>query len=112
MRRASGSGEHDRRQGSAARLGQGYRGGARMTTPQARASELDEHDLELFNDSLERCGGRRLLDRFYDLFVSASQEVAAKFAHTDFTAQKRAVKASFYMIMSAIEQKPEGDVHL
>ena len=84
-----------------------------MKTPQARGNELTERDVEMFNDSLERCtGGRRLLDRFYELFVNSSKEVAAKFANTDFNVQKRAVKVSFYLIMSSIEQKPEGDVHL
>jgi hypothetical protein len=38
--------------------------------------------------------------------------VAAKFANTDFHAQKVALKVSLYMIMSSIEQKPEGTVHL
>jgi hemoglobin-like flavoprotein len=84
-----------------------------MKTPHARGSELNERDIELFNDSLERCtSGRRFLDRFYELFVSSSAEVAAKFANTDFRVQKAAVKVSFYMIMSSIEQKPEGNVHL
>ena len=84
-----------------------------MKTPHARGHELNERDVEVFNDSLERCtSGRRFLDRFYELFVSSSPEVAAKFANTDFRVQKAAVKVSFYMIMSSIEQKPEGNVHL
>ena len=84
-----------------------------MKTPHARGHELNERDVELFNDSLERCTtGRRFLDRFYELFVSSSAEVAAKFANTDFRVQKAAIKVSFYMIMSSIEQKPEGNVHL
>jgi hemoglobin-like flavoprotein len=84
-----------------------------MKTPHAGGNELNERDVELFNDSLERCtSGRRFLDRFYELFASSSPEVAAKFANTDFRVQKAAVKVSFYMIMSSIEQKPEGNVHL
>jgi hemoglobin-like flavoprotein len=84
-----------------------------MKTPPASGNKLNERDIELFNDSLERCtSGRRFLDRFYELFVSSSAEVAAKFANTDFRVQKAAVKVSFYMIMSSIEQKPEGNVHL
>ena len=84
-----------------------------MKTSHASGNELNERDVELFNDSLERCtSGRRFLDRFYELFVSSSPEVAAKFANTDFRVQKAAVKVSFYMIMSSIEQKPEGNVHL
>jgi hemoglobin-like flavoprotein len=84
-----------------------------MKTPPASGNKLNERDIELFNDSLERCtSGRRFLDRFYELFVSSSAEVAAKFANTDFRVQKAAVKVSFCMIMSSIEQKPEGNVHL
>jgi hemoglobin-like flavoprotein len=84
-----------------------------MDAPHAIDNQLNERDRELFNDSLERCsGGRRFLDRFYELFATSSVDVAAKFANTDFHVQKRAVRVSFYMIMSAIEQKPEGHVHL
>ena len=84
-----------------------------MKTPHASGNELNERDVELFNDSLERCtNGARFLDRFYELFVTSSAEVAAKFANTDFPVQKAALKVSLYMIMSSIEQKPEGNVHL
>ena len=84
-----------------------------MTISPARGNELNERDAELFNDSLERCtSDRRFLDRFYELFVTSSAEVAAKFANTDFRVQKAALKVSLYMIMSSIEGKPEGNVHL
>jgi hemoglobin-like flavoprotein len=84
-----------------------------MKTPHARGNELNERDIELFNDSLERCtSGRRFLDRFYELFAGSSAEVAAKFANTDFRVQKAALKVSLYMIMASIERKPEGTVHL
>jgi hemoglobin-like flavoprotein len=84
-----------------------------MNTPQASGDELNERDAELFNDSLERCtSGRRFLDRFYELFVASSAEVAAKFANTDFRVQKAALKVSLYMIMASVERKPEGTVHL
>ena len=84
-----------------------------MKAPQANGDELNERDAELFNDSLERCtSGRRFLDRFYELFVASSAEVAAKFANTDFRVQKAALKVSLYMIMASIQRKPEGTVHL
>jgi hemoglobin-like flavoprotein len=84
-----------------------------MKAPQASGDELNERDAELFNNSLERCtSGRRFLDRFYELFVASSAEVAAKFANTDFRVQKAALKVSLYMIMASIERKPEGTVHL
>jgi hemoglobin-like flavoprotein len=71
-----------------------------------------ERDIELFNDSLERTSGTTFLERFYELFVASSHEVAEKFAHTDFRKQRRAVKVSLYMMMSAALGHPEGDVHL
>ena len=84
-----------------------------MRTPETSGDELNERDAELFNDSLERCtSSRRFLDRFYELFVASSAEVAAKFANTDFRVQKAALKVSLYMIMASIERKPEGTVHL
>jgi hemoglobin-like flavoprotein len=71
-----------------------------------------ERDIELFNDSLERASGTKFLERFYELFVASSPEVAEKFAHTDFRKQRRAIKVSLYMMMSAALGHPEGDVHL
>ncbi len=55
---------------------------------------------ELFNDSLERCtANSEFMDRFYDLFLASSREVAEKFRHTDFPRQKRMLKASLYMMI-------------
>jgi hemoglobin-like flavoprotein len=84
-----------------------------MTRLRAGGNELREGDAELFNDSLERCTSDcRFLDRFYELFIASSAEAAAKFANTDFQVQKAALKVSLYMIMSSLEGKPEGNVHL
>ena len=83
-----------------------------------RASSLGEakvtnRDLKVLNDSLERCSARGdFIDHFYDLFLQSSEEVAAKFAQTDFRKQKRMLKASFYLILLANEGKPEGCSHL
>jgi hemoglobin-like flavoprotein len=73
---------------------------------------VTQRDIELFNDSLERTSGTPFLERFYELFVASSPEVAAKFAHTDFRQQRRAIKVSLYMMMSAALGHPEGEVHL
>jgi len=63
---------------------------------------------ELFNDSLERCtASSEFLDRFYDLFLASSTEVAEKFRHTDFPRQKRMLKASLYMMILMAEGKTE-----
>jgi hemoglobin-like flavoprotein len=84
-----------------------------MNTSQASSDELTARDIEVFNDSLERCTStRRFLDRFYELFISSSPEVAAKFANTDLRVQKASLKVSLYMIMASIQRKPEGTVHL
>jgi hemoglobin-like flavoprotein len=84
-----------------------------MNTSQASSDELTARDIEVFNDSLERCTStRRFLDRFYELFTSSSPEVAAKFANTDLRVQKASLKVSLYMIMASIQRKPEGTVHL
>jgi hemoglobin-like flavoprotein len=84
-----------------------------MRTSHASGDELSARDVEVFNDSLERCTStRRFLDRFYELFISSSPEVAAKFANTDLRVQKASVRVSLYMIMASIQQKPEGKVHL
>ena len=47
----------------------------------ARGHELNERDMELFHDTLERStSGRGFPDRFYELLVTSSPEVAAKFS--------------------------------
>lgn len=67
---------------------------------------MAERDIELFNDSLEQCTGRPgFLDRFYELFMTSSEEVAAKFKHTDFRKQKKALRVSLYKMMLV----PEGN---
>jgi hypothetical protein len=66
-----------------------------MEAPHAIGNQPNEREVGLFNDSLERCAsGRRFLDRFYELFVTSSADVAAKFANTDFHVQNRMVKVS------------------
>jgi hemoglobin-like flavoprotein len=63
---------------------------------------------ELFNDSLERCtASPEFLDRFYDLFLASSREVAEKFRHADFPKQKRMLQASLYMMILATDGKAE-----
>ncbi|MCG3192504.1 MAG: hypothetical protein DIJKHBIC_01751 [Thermoanaerobaculia bacterium] len=70
-------------------------------------------DLEVFNDSYERCSASpEFVARFYELFVASSPEVAEKFRHTDFRRQKRALRASLYLMMVAVQGYPEGVAHL
>jgi hemoglobin-like flavoprotein len=71
---------------------------------------MHERDVELFNDSLERCSRRPdFLRRFYTLFLASSPTVAKKFEHTDLRKQERMLKASLYIMMTA---SGERTVHL
>ncbi len=75
---------------------------------------MSERDAELFNDSYERCLSRPgFLERFYEIFMASSEEIAAKFARTDFKKQRRALRVSLYLLMSAAGASlPEVTVHL
>lgn len=66
---------------------------------------MDERDIELFNDSIERCSASPdFLARFYTLFLASSEDVAKKFEHTDLRKQARMLKTSLYILMLASEQ--------
>jgi hemoglobin-like flavoprotein len=70
-------------------------------------------DVALYNDSLERCTAKRgFLDRFYELLVTSSTEVAEKFEGTNFSRQTVLLKASLYMMMLVHWERPEGHDHL
>lgn len=76
---------------------------------------MSEREIELFNDSYERCMRRPgFLERFYEIFMASSEEVVAKFAHTNFKKQVRVLKVSLYMLMSAAGTSlpPEVTAHL
>ena len=63
---------------------------------------MHERDVELFNDSLERCSrSPEFLQRFYALFLASSDVVARKFEHTDLRKQARMLKTSLYVMMLA-----------
>ncbi|OGA18867.1 MAG: hypothetical protein A3I63_09445 [Betaproteobacteria bacterium RIFCSPLOWO2_02_FULL_66_14] len=66
---------------------------------------MDEKDIELFNDSIERCSAQpEFLTRFYTLFLASSDAVARKFERTDLRRQARMLKTSLYIMMLASEQ--------
>ena len=70
-------------------------------------------DAELFNSSYERCQSKPgFLERFYEIFLGSSEEVAEKFKHTDFSRQREVLKASLYMLMLASLGTPEALQHL
>ena len=63
---------------------------------------MNETDLSLFLDSFERCmRDDRFVRVFYDKFLGSSEEIRALFAKTDFALQRRALKASLYVMVSA-----------
>jgi len=63
---------------------------------------MHERDVELFNDSLERCSCRPdFLRRFYTLFLASSDTVARKFERTDLKKQARMLRTSLYIMMLA-----------
>ncbi len=65
--------------------------------------------LETFDRSLARCDSREgFLERFYERFFEMSPKVAEKFANTDFVRQKRALRASFHMMLVVAGDPDEG----
>ena len=73
---------------------------------------MQERDIELFNDSIERCSRKPdFLRRVYTRFLASSDTVAKKYEHTDLRKQARMLKTSFYIMMLASGES-ERNVHL
>jgi len=69
-------------------------------------------ELEHFNESFTRCtSDPRFLERFYALFLASSDEVRHKFTQTDLPKQRRALQASFHMVLLAATSDPVGTAH-
>lgn len=65
---------------------------------------MDSDRLEAYVGSLTRCLGiPTFLDRFYEIFLAGSPEVAEKFKHTNFARQKVALGQSLYLMVMAAE---------
>ena len=74
---------------------------------------MNEQDIALFDDSLDRCMGKPgFFDHFYALFLASSEEVAEKFKDTDFQKQKRVLKASIHIMTLIDDASPEVHAHL
>lgn len=70
-------------------------------------------DVELVNDSLERCPNPlEFFDSFYLRFRDSSDEIAAKFVNTNVRAQSRALRDSFYLLLRAVGDDPEASQQL
>jgi len=66
------------------------------------STSMNEADLALFLDSFESCiQDDRFIRVFYDTFLASSEEVRALFAQTDFALQRRALRASLYVMVAA-----------
>ncbi len=74
-----------------------------------KKEQLDAETISLYEESLRRCNAApNFLDVFYDKFLASSPEIRARFAKTDFVRQKRALRASFYLIITAVGDKYGG----
>jgi hemoglobin-like flavoprotein len=70
---------------------------------------VDDKALQLVDDSLHRCAANpAFLDMFYERFLNSSPRVKEKFANTDFVHQKRALMASFHLLLLAAEDEKHG----
>ena len=74
---------------------------------------MDRDQIARFDTSLARClAEQAFLTRFYELFVESSAAVAEKFRDTDFRRQRRAMGASLYVIVLALEQGEAATIYL
>jgi len=74
---------------------------------------MDREQIARFDTSLARClAEEAFLTRFYELFVESSPAIAEKFRHTDFERQRRAMGASLYVIVLALEQGEAALIYL
>jgi len=69
----------------------------------------DQDDVELVNDSLERCTPHtEFFASFYLRFRDSSSEVANKFEGTEIRRQTRALRDAFYLLLRAVGGDPEA----
>jgi hemoglobin-like flavoprotein len=74
---------------------------------------ISEEELDRFQGSLDRCNADPgFIGRFYDRLLAASPESAAKFNGVDMERQKRMLRASLYMCLSAAHGRQAGKDHL
>lgn len=74
---------------------------------------MTKQSKEIFLQSLRRCKEREdFIDRFYERFLAASEEVSKHFKHTNFPLQKLKLLKSLEMMVLAIEGIPQAVVQL
>ena len=70
---------------------------------------MDKETLYVFEESLARCNADRdFLERFYEAFMASDPKVRDKFRDTDFTRQRRALRASLHVMLLAAEDEEMG----
>ena len=63
---------------------------------------MDPQSVQKARDSLSRCNQRaEFLERFYELFVASSPDIRKKFENTDFEVQKKVLRDSLFLMLSA-----------
>lgn len=63
---------------------------------------IQRYSVKIFNDSFERCSrDPAFLERFYEVFISSSDEVREKFKNTDMESQKGVLRISLSYMMLA-----------
>ena len=73
---------------------------------------MDPQVVQKARDSLSRCSKRpEFLERFYELFMASSPDIRKKFEHTDFEVQKKVLRDSLYLMLSAAGTT-EGYAHV
>ena len=73
---------------------------------------MNETTIETYEESLRRCNTNKgFLDRFYAKFLASSPKVREKFEGTDFTRQKRALRASLNLMARTVEDREHGPEH-
>ena len=69
--------------------------------------------LRVFNESLDRCFSQpEFLDRFYEILLASSGEIADKFQNTELNKQKAALKTALHVLLFAHEWDLKGDAYL
>ena len=69
--------------------------------------------IDIFQQSYQRCARESVfMDLFYERFLYSSDEVAKKFANTEFRRQKAIVVQSLHMLMRAYEGDKSTDDYL
>lgn len=62
--------------------------------------------VEITKKSYTRCVGRRIIERFYDIFLKSHPDIPPLFTKTDFSIQHEALRNGIHFAMMFAEGKP------